>query len=288
VELSQSTGFTDLGVERFAEQSENPRILARDHAIGRNRRVAQLLCYLSLMRSAGLIPHHTNVLCVAARYQDEPREYVKIAPFSARELGEGYQNAHYLPGHILLNDQDPWHFVRDIRTRDSIASLFSRIQPLPADFNRADSQAEQHGTPPLVGLIEESCRIVIRDSDPPAAGAVNVSLVRSAFQHWVAESCLCYESAAQRKEQIGTTDQIPDPIARCQMVGGVLEPSLAQVEPSRQAASHVIRRGKDGQPTATRASYREQARILRWYREATQDAEISPQLVADVEAVWTP
>ena len=70
------------------------RDLAKDHIFGRNRRVAELLCYIDLMRDHNLLPANAKVSCRGAIYQDY-------------ESSAGHEAAHYLPSRSGLPEALP-------------------------------------------------------------------------------------------------------------------------------------------------------------------------------------
>src|ERR1700730_2700914 len=118
-QVSADGRFTELEVQR----SLSDVTLAKTHAIGRNRRVGAVLCYLSLMKSRDLVPKGAKARAVGAEVQNFESE-------------DGYEAAHYLPGQLKISvpgkgDIEPWSLVKNAATASEIASLFSAVQNLP-------------------------------------------------------------------------------------------------------------------------------------------------------------
>src|SRR5689334_21467628 len=100
-------------VERFS----NDALQAIDHDTGRNQAVAELLCYLSLIRNAGLLPKHATVTAIGAKLQS-----VRTGG------GPGMQWAHCLPCGLVLNGKvldDGWTLGLPHVVELSIKKLFA-------------------------------------------------------------------------------------------------------------------------------------------------------------------
>jgi hypothetical protein len=67
IEQARNQEWSDKAVERFASYAQQ----ALSHSMGRDARVAQLLCYLSLLRGAGRVPPNPAI-DVAARNHKRP------------------------------------------------------------------------------------------------------------------------------------------------------------------------------------------------------------------------
>src|SRR5271167_663330 len=178
-QVSAEGSFTELEVQR----SLSDVALARTHAVGRNRRVGSVLCYLSLMKSHDLLPKGAEARVVGAEVQD----------FKA---ADAYQAAHYLPGQLKFSIPgkgaiEPWNLVKNAATASEIASLFSAVQNLPANFNKADSYVEMHAKPSLKLVFAEVCGIILRETSRPP-GKTNVGSVRGAYEQWIHRSTLTY------------------------------------------------------------------------------------------------
>ncbi len=272
-QVSEDSGFSELTVQRAQSDVD----LARSHVAGRNRRVGQFLCYLSLMHSHGLVPPGTRCEASGAQLQDFNSE-------------AGYQAAHYLPGQIILwvaghGKLMPWELVQDRATRDRIGALFSRVQNLPANFNKADSYAEKYASPPLKDLFADSCRNVL-GGRPPVAGAIHVAAVRKAYDRWIERSVLSYRSAINRKIDIADLDDLPPATAPGIGPNGALEPHLLNPQLA-DLLERAVRKGKNGRAT-TVWDYSEQTRILGHYLRFSQQSMLGDRLIQDIQSTFRP
>ncbi|MCP4627253.1 MAG: hypothetical protein GY850_27635 [bacterium] len=268
--------FSEVTVQHF----RSDRALAQDHVIGRNRRVGQLLCYLNLMRGANLFPANAQVACKAARYQD----YKSIA---------GNQAAHYMPGQVFIavrgqKAQDLSYFVKDEKTKNAIGALFSRVQDLPANYNKADTYVEQFTRPGLKAILAEVCREVIREQAPSLGNRVGWIVIDS-FNHWIMRSSQAYAYAIDCKTRIADLEEnpVPDGTRPAILEDGTLEPHL--FDPARaEAYRRAVKRNKRGETTATIWDYSEQIRILKWYLEFTKGTTLSSRIIEDVKQRFRP
>jgi hypothetical protein len=278
-EVAKDGAFSE-SLQRFRSE----RDLAADHVIGRNRRVAELLCYLDLMRVHNLLPANAKVSCRAAIYQDY-------------KSSDGNQAAHYLPGQIMIKvgsqrSHDPSYSVKNARTKNAIGALFSRVQDLPADFNHADSYVEKYTRPGLKQILAEVCRDVICDHAPPCKRVSPV--VRAAFQEWIARSLTAYRAAINRKTDIADLRENPVPPgtepALVKIPNSdefVLEPHLYKPERA-DVYERAVRKNRKGEVTATVWDYSQQIRILEYYLEFTEGFELPMPIVEDVESTFKP
>ncbi len=256
--------FSESMVVHFRSE----RDLAKDHVIGRNRRVGILLCYLSLMRGHDLIPANAKVFCGAAWYYDF-------------ESSDDNEAAHYLPGQIIINDHDPSYYVTDSRTKNGVGELFSREQDLPIDFNKADSYVEQYTRPGLRQLLAEACRNVIRDK---VALPNRVSpVVWDCFNEWIAKSLKAYGAAINRKTDIADLEENPIPPGNEPAMP--LEPHLYRPERA-DFYERAVRKNRKGEITATIWDYSQQIRILEYYAEFTAGFELTKKIVEDVKSTF--
>lgn len=164
--------------------------VAQSHSMGRDRRVGQVMCYLSLMRSAGLIDSNATVTCTAAARQH----------FSSSRA-DGKQAAHFLPGQLRINRKLPWLLIPNQLTAFKLEGLFGDVDDLPADFNKADSAAEAYRT--VTGLkagFAGSCQIVVDGLAAARGLGINRSLVQRAFKDWIKRSRDAFQLALSKKE----------------------------------------------------------------------------------------
>ncbi len=257
--------FSEQTVERMVSDVA----LARDHAIGRNRRIAQCLCMLGLMRAQGLLPVTARCRVIGAQLQD----FSSVA---------GHEAAHYMPGQLRMHvsgkgDVEPWALLADPHSRDAMATLFSRVQDLPANFNKADSYAEKYASPPLKGVFEAACQQVV-NALPLRPGVLNLPAVQSAYQHWIAQSILAYRSAINRKIDIADIDDLPPATAPDGFEPNRLNTDLPEL------MERAVRKTSKGKPGATVWDYSEQTRILGHYLLASIGSTLTDRLVRDVQA----
>jgi hypothetical protein len=186
------------------EQERGELQLAWDHAMGRNRRVAQVFCFLSVMKAAGRFNGKTRVSISPDKLR-VPQDY---------NAARGNQAAHFLPGFVALKDeaakdlQYMWDFANGKETREEILGLFQDTQDLPASYNRADSAAEgraQLGPEGLKQLFGQCCQTIV---DQPSAhsretGQVLVCVDRPAvlavWRQWAQGSVAAYLRASGDK-----------------------------------------------------------------------------------------
>jgi hypothetical protein len=273
-QVSADGRFTELEVQR----SLSDVTLAQTHAVGRNRRVGAVLCYLSLMKSRDLVPKGAKARVVGAKVQDF-------------KSADGYEAAHYLPGQLKISipgkgDIEPWNLVKNVATASEIASLFSAVQNLPSNFNKADSYLEMHAKPSLKLVLAEVSGVILREPSLPA-GKTNVDSVRGAYKQWIHQSMLSYRAAINRKIDIAELDELPPSTAPAVGKNGAIEPhelNLSLVDLLERA----VRKGESGQSTSTVWDYSEQVRILGHYLTASQDCVLSDMMIRDIESTFRP
>src|SRR5262249_12336128 len=150
------------------------------HAHGRNERVAQVLCYLSLMRAAGRISATSGMIKVAK------------AEFQNYHGPAGSQAAHYLPGKLWIGPRLVSEYIADESTRLKLDGLFGDVETLRPDFNKADSQAEREG---LCAAFAAACDTVIRTSSPAGAGRIDRTNVKQTYDNiWVTRARTAYQA----------------------------------------------------------------------------------------------
>ena len=136
--------FRHKKVQRFASDTRR----ALGHGAARNGHVAEVLTFMALIRDPARRkrPMSTlpSVTCTAAARQ-----------FFRAENGE--QAAHLLPGQLSIDGAFPWLFLSGPAAR-RLENLFAYVEPLHADYNKADSAAEASG---LTGAFADACRHVL-------------------------------------------------------------------------------------------------------------------------------
>ena len=134
----------DLG-ETFADVLA---ALGHTTRLARNGRVAEALCFMALIRDPArrrrpMLPV-PNVGCTAA-----------VRQFFRADGGE--QAAHLLPGQLSIDGIFPWLFLAGPAAR-KLENLFAYVEPLRADYNKADSAAEANG---LTDAFADACSRVL-------------------------------------------------------------------------------------------------------------------------------
>lgn len=175
----------------------------------------------------------------------------------------------------------PWTLQNDARSRDAMATLFSRPQDLPVNFNKADSYAEMYANPPLKGVFAPACQHVV-DAAPAAAMVFNKHAVQDAYRLWIAQSIRAYRSAINRKIDIAELDDLPPATAP-----ETFEPHRLNTE-LPDLLERAVRKNAKGKPGPTVWDYSEQTRILCQYVRASLGSTLCGRLIEDVVAEFKP
>ena len=249
-------------VGKMTERFQSDLAVARSHSLGRDRRVGQVMCYLSLMQSAGLIVKIATVTCTGAARQH----------FSSSRA-EGKQAAHYLPGQLRINGQHPWYFIGDWHTARELESLFGDVEDLPADFNKADSAAEAYRS--VEGLKQsfaQSCKIVVQDLQPAEGNRINRVLVRRAYNDWVVRSRAAYRKTLTQKET-----KVNVPLLKVGAPGGV---QYRELDPANiQARDEAMYRARHNIT---------QTEFLKQYLATAKAQNLTDFLINEIEQKFRP
>jgi hypothetical protein len=205
--------FRQKQVERFM----NYQRYAEDHIVGRNRAVAKILCYLSILRNAGAIPQS---LITSGGAQLQTTRGVQALDQEA---------AHCLPCQILVGGRDPAMLTITNKplppqAQREIRSQFGKVTVLPRSFNSADKAAERV-IKGLVPVFVEACQQVVacpRESESPRRETrrhigegygelytidiwpINRQQVRRVYQNvWLPQAEQAYEVAGNEIEHSG-------------------------------------------------------------------------------------
>ncbi|NLI80261.1 MAG: hypothetical protein GX443_01035 [Deltaproteobacteria bacterium] len=171
--------FRQKRVERF----ESSLAQVSNHCAGRNTAVAEVLCFLSLLRNSGRIPAGATVSSSGARFQS-----IKGAAESPA--------AHCLPCQIYVNGRDPSTLTSNSQAALAIRSCFGKCTLLPLAFNHADSAAESNG---LIQAFEQACREVI-SAEAGSYGRIDRERVRHAYDAvWCPLARQAYRAALSQK-----------------------------------------------------------------------------------------
>lgn len=247
-------------IEKLIERFQSDLAAARSHSLGRDRRVGQVMCYLSLMRSAGLIENSATVTCTKA-----------IRQHYSASRAEGKQAAHYLPGQLRINGRCPWDFIPDQGTARKLEGLFGDVENLPANFNKADSAAEAYqSVEGLKDSFAESCKIVVQSPHQAEENRISRTQVRRAYNDWIARSHRAYRNAIGQK---GAKANVPS--LKVGPPGGV---EYGMLDPANiQARQNAMQRGHP---------YIAHAEFLRQYLSALRVESLTDFLMNEIEQNW--
>ena len=171
--------------DQHVDHNESDVRAALNHADGRNERVAQILCYLSLMRAAGTISATSGLVRVTR------------AEFQNYHGPAGTQAAHFLPGQLKIGPRLVSQHIADENTRRKLDGLFGDVETLRPDFNKADSQAEKDG---LCDAFAAACYAVIRTGSPAGAGQIDRRNVKETYKNiWVPGARTAFQTAMAKK-----------------------------------------------------------------------------------------
>lgn len=173
--VSPPPGMAGGSFLKLIYRIENPSQIADNTILGRNRRVAEVLCYLSRMRAADLLSKTAAITTSGATvqsYRATAEPDIPGLPLAQQAM------AHFLPCQILIDDQEPWEYLSDDLTMQRLRWLFAEGRHVPVNFNKADSQAESSG---LIEAFRVSCKNVVEDNAPRADPRVNTSLVQQTY-----------------------------------------------------------------------------------------------------------
>lgn len=160
---------------------EMARQQATSHVAGRNSRVIDVLCCLSMMASASKSGAGSGRLAGIARAV-LTCEGAVLQDFKATEPDEA---AHFLPGQVRVNGLCPWDYLSRGQSRIFLMKRFAAVEIRDEYFNAADSAAER-GPDGLKEVFAEACRTVIQDPAPGPGGTINRELVARIFDRlWV-------------------------------------------------------------------------------------------------------
>lgn len=193
--------FRQKKVERFKKLESD----AINHIIGRNRHVAEVLSYLSMLQNAGAITH-VNAHAVGAIYQSTR---------GSKALKQ--EAAHQLPCQVLIGGEDPTTLPvnghpQPRRIVERMRAAFAAVTVADKALNTADKACERI-EPGIEEAFLLACRAVIQ---APSAGAkdtnikeagtldlitvslfpINRPVVLNAFENtWLPRSDRAYEEA---------------------------------------------------------------------------------------------
>ncbi|MCO5093522.1 hypothetical protein [Bosea sp. (in: a-proteobacteria)] len=241
---AKSERFRHKQVQRLSSDQRR----ALEHGAARNGRVAEALCFMALIRDPArrvrpLLPV-PNVSCTAA-----------VRQFFRADDGE--QAAHLLPGQISIDGAFAWLFLSGPAAR-RLENLFAYVEPLRADFNKADSAAEANG---LSDAFADACRRVLTGRGEAAA-----DIVAAYEQGWVSGALAAFAAAEAQKR----SKPAPPPI-------------VSGVGPEYGMILNIDERMEAFADDSIWATY-EQLSILGYYKAAMEDAppQLRPRAIGDI------
>ncbi len=160
--------FRQKQVTRFKKLEAD----AINHMAGRNRHVAEVLCYFSMLNNAGAVSH-LNLGGAGAKFQ---------ATRGSRPLDQ--EAAHQLPCQIMVNGVDPTNLpvggLPQARSMvDRIRAAFGAVTVADRALNTADKACERV-VPSIADAFVVACRAVL---GAPSTGAAD-KRVRGHGQSW--------------------------------------------------------------------------------------------------------
>ena len=214
-QVTRMENFRQKQVQRFDSMYMTR---ARNHNIGRNEAVVELICYLSFLRNLSDIPQGAQVAASGA--------HIHAIRGGGPDVG-----AHCLPCQIVVVGQVPWVLVRSqlidaTKLKSDLQHLFRRGNLLPKVFNVADKWAEDNC---LVGALVRACQVAIDSTRPvhreggvlkqvggtivlwlkdrPAAATAGVdrNAVKDAYAVWKQQAQNAYETALARVSAEGAS-----------------------------------------------------------------------------------
>lgn len=193
--------------QTIADQQQRSDLAhAENHGVGRNRAVAKVFCFISVMRAASCLP---DGLSASITHPDT------AVPQDFQATG-GNQAAHVLPGCLSLKDRTKsakrrafWEYAPTPQLRKEILSLFEATHDLPASFNKADTAAEIRrvlGAPGLKQVFQTCCQYLLAGPPPRLSSGERIALVDrplvlNAWRMWVQGSIEAYRFAATGKSR---------------------------------------------------------------------------------------
>lgn len=237
--------FRLLRVERYV--ADPARAIA--HGCSRNSHVVKVLSYMALLRAEGRagppLAVQPSVACTAA-----VRQF-----FSA---SDGDQAAHLLPGQIRIDGQFPWLYLQGAAARQ-LENEFAYVEPMHANFNKADSAAEANG---MADAFADACRHVLVAPGPPER-----EIAHAYHQVWTPAALQALFAAEAQKRS------------------NPLPPDLSYGEPGTAEYGMILNLEERGEAMSDEATWNnfEQISVLDYYRASFDDPppELQPRAIAE-------
>lgn len=258
----------------IADQQERSDLYrAEGHAIARNRLVARVFCYISVMRAASCIADKSRAV-IAHPDVAVPQDF---------NATNGNQAAHILPGCLSIENaasgpKGLWEMAPSEEIRNEIRGHFEATHDLPVSFNKADSAAEgriSSGPPGLKQIFQECCQYILEQHPPTLRSGeriivVDRPVVYNAYHMWVEASVASCLRAARGKSGRILSRRPPDvhDNPRTDLARGVHnEWTIEDLEARGRDRARVVHRAK-----TTVEEFGNQESYLRAYARATTPA----------------
>ena len=191
--------WSDKSVQRLSSYVSD----SINHAMGRNTRIVNVLCYVSLMTARRDINRNANVSVKGAVWQNYKSQ-------------AGRQAAHYLPGQLRINSRNLCDLTNNASLIKAIRCQFGDVDDLPANFNKADTQAEAKGKDEgLCEAFQKAVEYVI--SNTSTVNEFDRNSVRDAYRTiWKPRARTAYIKALEIK-----SEKYSKPELQMGMAGGV-------------------------------------------------------------------
>ena len=163
--LKNSRDFQGAGT-RFSAEGRNA--LAKAHMARRNAHMLELFLSLSALTSRARTANSGGRL----RNIPTATPSCTAAILQRHSYPEPDQAAHFVPGRLRLNGLPVWEYLTSSVGRLYVMDMFADVERLHANFNRADSEAEN--VPFGLKALATRCAIdIIRDSAAATRASAN-------------------------------------------------------------------------------------------------------------------
>jgi hypothetical protein len=242
-------------LERWKDQdvlrAKSYALMANNHSLGRNGRVVRVLCQVSLLHGAGRFGSTGRTVTVSK------------AEFQNYKASAGHQAAHFLPGQLKVGGKNLSAYAGNPETRRGLDTIFADVDSLPADFNKADSQAEASG---LCRAFADAALVIVRA--PASRTGIDRALLKQAYHGtWVPQARTAFQAAIQSKGQ-----KYERPPLRFGEAGGVAHREIQNLAEREDASNYEL-------------GIELQGWILEKYAEAmaTEPREMQGKLIEELE-----
>jgi len=184
---------------------------AQEVAIHRGQIVCEAMMHMAAIRSlrSSSAERNAQVKCIKAHSQTS-------------SATQSQQAAHLLPGQIVVGSMPIWELATT--TRPELAGEVERLKQqtqqcfawtnvLPAEYNRADTEAEGKGGEAPAEALKPLFGAVVQDLwrnarvNPASPLVLDRVAVYAALERWFSEISRIYREASRRKAERGRADE---------------------------------------------------------------------------------